>query len=1040
MHSSTSLDRAASHSQDKHTFTGLGWGMALCCFKSGSKLQCHSFSGVPPVSPNISQHCAHLKNQYLKQASAELSFSQEVLQQWGMPCVPYSQYNFDHIYNTENIISLPKSREFQARKAPKLKPLLSSSIMDLKSLPALQPTTKSVKTPKKRKLKRRPKKESSPSDSSARSSSSPAFEIMDSQSTILSNTPEWKLEQRDIWLKPAEREARGWENIVLKKLNKRTARWILNKRPPRPGVPPSKWQSFLRHQYDWSHIRDELSSASDLELLAQLEAEETAEFEGVEIVTSTQEEKKPELLLPVYFRIPAYLPLKKRPEITVGTNKTAEDIIAERSLFRAQPTQQWQQINPRAGEYAYATDNAFEQEIYFDLVQIIHQDGVGYDHILLENFNQYCKHLPTAFPRGPEEWNYEPRHLEAPRPQRGAFRWTALPTPAKDLLQLSQETLPVKPRRGRKDFVQKIEENVPWERQVLRNMLHEWKNAWILTAQWQDATVEGLLRNMNNVQDEIRIEAIITCATAAVERPRINVIKENKDNEENAQTQAIQEIPKELQPKLKEALTDKNASVRMAAAVCHYTIQAHDSQAQKIMQNALEVGNDADSWAAAQCLALDGIASFAVVKRILHQLFCRKDKETEEQTCLLLSHLSDKTVPSPPKVHRETTELCLISPQSLIHTLLAVELNSCQWEDRIVACRALSRISGRTVSQDLKQKLIQLMWNDWNWGVRQAAAQTLGQMKLGKEVHDKIRMMLGQGNSRDRVDALSLIGWLKLMTAKLLPDFLNCFSDDFVAVRREACLAAGALRIRDKMVYDSLLKLVQGDPYWKIKAFAIRALGMIGIVSPQLIDLLLWAIHYEEEPGVRVEACRSIIALQLQGDKIRDTFLDVLLLESHEAVLREVNDAMKTLNLQDEGNQEMLQEIKKKISELSQKNLIINKILKIEAIAETIRQETRYICLSGPRRGKPSVQLVDFFKDAFKDSDVPLTLSPSDTCDLEKALEPVWSPTPNAFSRSPIFDRKIPGRLTLNKRIKTTREKRIALGPFSKSQYSSKIE
>lgn len=33
-------------------------------------------------------------------------------------------------------------------------------------------------------------------------------------------------------------------------------------------------------------------------------------------------------------------------------------------------------------------------------------------------------------------------------------------------------------------------------------------------------------------------------------------------------------------------------------------------------------------------------------------------------------------------------------PQTLIHTMLAVELNSRQWKDRIVACRALSRIGG----------------------------------------------------------------------------------------------------------------------------------------------------------------------------------------------------------------------------------------------------------------------------------------------------------------------------------------------------------
>lgn len=33
-------------------------------------------------------------------------------------------------------------------------------------------------------------------------------------------------------------------------------------------------------------------------------------------------------------------------------------------------------------------------------------------------------------------------------------------------------------------------------------------------------------------------------------------------------------------------------------------------------------------------------------------------------------------------------------PQTLIHTMLAVELNSHQWKDRTIACRALSQIGG----------------------------------------------------------------------------------------------------------------------------------------------------------------------------------------------------------------------------------------------------------------------------------------------------------------------------------------------------------
>lgn len=110
------------------------------------------------------------------------------------------------------------------------------------------------------------------------------------------------LEEREGWLLPREREARAWEAIVLEKLNKRTARWIQSKRPLRPGASPNKWQSFLRQQYDWSHIRDELTSTSDLELLKELEEEETAEFEDRSVILPTEKKKEPELPLPVYYR------------------------------------------------------------------------------------------------------------------------------------------------------------------------------------------------------------------------------------------------------------------------------------------------------------------------------------------------------------------------------------------------------------------------------------------------------------------------------------------------------------------------------------------------------------------------------------------------------------------------------------------------------------------------------------------------------------------------------------------------------------------
>ncbi|XP_032338217.1 LOW QUALITY PROTEIN: HEAT repeat-containing protein 4 [Camelus ferus] len=973
----------------------LGWGMIL--YLKPRNKECSSISSVPPVLHFSPQRCAHVKSQYFKKAAANFSFSQEVVWQRGLPSVPYSQYSFDHLYNADNIIQPPQIRKARPEKPVSLKFLDSSG-------PSTRVTSQAMKMESAANLKKL--KKSKPG-SAVQEASGPLVlsPSRDPDMLDLSLSPDVTLEERGAWLPPPEKEARAWEAVVLEKLNKRTARWIQNKRPLRPGVSPSKWQSFLRQQYDWSHIRDELTSTSDLELLKQLEEEETAEFEDRSVILPTQE-KKPELLLPVYYRLPNYLPQVQTVETMPGNNKTAENIDVKGSAYQPSNQSYFRRVNPRAGKFAYSTDNTFEQEIYFDKVQVIHQIGAKRDQIFLENLNRYNKQLSKVFPETPERWTSQPVPEPPCRPVKGALRWTALPTPAKDLLlQVAEEDTPMKTRRLKKQ-AESLKENVTWELVALRRMLQEWRIAWALIIEWHYKTIEGLLQSLVDIHDDIRIQAIITCATAALERPRIAISQEDS---ESVKAPPIQGLPEVLQPALKAALCDKNANVRMAAAVCQYAVQSHNPLARDIMQTALLKGNSVDSWAAAQCLALEGAATYPVIKRILHQLFTRKDEDTEHQSCMLLSHLNGKT--------------------TLIHTMLAVELNSHQWKDRIVACRVLSRIGGN-VSLDMKHKLIQLMLSDWNKKVRHAAARALGQMNLGKEVHDTIRVKLGQGNPHERVEALSLIRGLKLMTAKLLPSFLNCFSDDFMAVRQAACLAAGALQIRDKMVLECLLNLTEKDPYWKIKAFAIRALGQIGQVSPQLTDLLLWAIHYEKSPGVRLEACRSIQALKLQGHRVRDTFLDVLLLEDHEAVLKEIHHTMKILNLENEGNQEMLQKIKNKIQTLSQKELLVQKIFKVETVIRKVKEEAKRVYLE-PKEGQKPLKLHTFLQEIFQD-EVVVPGRPSEFCDIEAVIKPVRPRTPNPWSQSPALglNTRSRGHSSLVKDLRTALEKRIAMGPF----------
>ncbi|XP_027425666.1 HEAT repeat-containing protein 4 isoform X2 [Zalophus californianus] len=943
----------------------LGWGMNFSHSKPGHE-ECASVSSVPPVFHFSPHRYAHLKNQYLKKAATNLTFSQEVVWQRGLPSTPYSQYNFDHLYKAGHIIPPPQISRARCKKPTGLKSLRSSG-------PLARITSQAVKTERSASLKKQLKESKPASVGQEKSCPLIPHSCRDSDMPGLSLSPDMNLEEREAWLPPPEKEARAWEAIVLEKLNKRTARWIQSKRPLRPGVSPNKWQRFLHQQYDWSHIRDELTSASDLELLKQLEEEETAEFEEESVILPTQEREKPELLLPVYYRLPNYLPQVQRAEAMPGNNETAEDIKAKKNICQPPKQSHFRQVNHRAGKFAYSTDNTYEQEIYFDQVPIIHQIGGKTDHIFLENLNCYKKQLSKVFPETPERWTSQPVPEAPCRPVKGAPRWTALPTPVRDLLpRVGEEDAAIKTRRQKKQK-ESLKEDVTWELVVLQRMLQEWKTAWALIIEWHHETIEGLLQRLVDVHDDIRIQAIITCATAAVERPRIATSQGDSDKE-TGKAPSVQDLPEVLQPALEAALCDKNANVRMAAALCQCAIQSHNSLAQDIMHSVLLKGNSVDSWAAAQCLALEGAATYPVIKRILQQLFSKKNDDTEYQSCMLLSHLSEKT--------------------------------------------------------DMKHKLIQMMLSDWNKEVRHAAAQALGRMSFGKEVYNTIRVKLSQGNFQERVEALSLIGGLKVMTARLLPSFLSCFSDDFMAVRRAACLAAGALQIRDKMVLECLLNLIQRDPYWKIKAFAIQALGQIGQVSPQLTDLLLWAIHYEESPGVRLEACRSILALHLHGDRVRDTFLDALLLENHEAVLKEIHQAMKILNLENEGNQEILQKIKNRIQTLSQKDLLTQKIFKMERVIGKVNEETKRVYLQ-PKEGQKPLKLHTFLQQTFQD-EVVIPRKPSEICDIKAVIKPVRPRTPNPWSQSPVVDlhTRSRGQLSSVKDLSTAREKRIMVGPF----------
>lgn len=60
------------------------------------------------------------------------------------------------------------------------------------------------------------------------------------------------------------------------------------------------------------------------------------------------------------------------------------------------------------------------------------------------------------------------------------------------------------------------------------------------------------------------------------------------------------------------------------------------------------------------------------------------------------------------------------------------------------------------------------------------------------------------------------------MTARLLPSYLKCFDDPYIAVRIATTETASKLELKDHDVLMKLLFLTEFDSNWKVKAHALK--------------------------------------------------------------------------------------------------------------------------------------------------------------------------------------------------------------------------
>ncbi|XP_077096022.1 HEAT repeat-containing protein 4 isoform X2 [Siphateles boraxobius] len=452
---------------------------------------------------------------------------------------------------------------------------------------------------------------------------------------------------------------------------------------------------------------------------------------------------------------------------------------------------------------------------------------------------------------------------------------------------------------------------------TLHYAVDKWRIACNVKLALQSVDIEGLKRPLSDPNYTVRQEAIITCASRAVNGPQ-EELHSGKAGQHSKEWK-LKAVPQELQALIVSALEDPVKTVQMAAAVCQYAMGTPNTHARDILQTTIKQG--ADSWVAAQCLAIDGDASQAVIQRLLSQHFLRDALSDQEQSMTLLSNISSKT--------------------TLVRSLLAEELNSVNWRTRVQACTIIAQLRSQ-INKDLCNKLIHMMWNDWSCAVRHAAALALSKLNVAREMHSELSAKLEEGPTAWRLEALILIGQLKIMTPKLLPTFLRCFNDDFVTVRKQACLTAASLMMEDQSVVDQLINLMQNEPIWEVKVEAINALKKIGWMNPAVQELLMWAVHHEEEPSVRIAACEALSTLDAKGPELQHFLQERYALEPNAEVQRHIKGLLKKHGYSLQGDESKIHEIKLQMELLCSKHIITQKVLLIEEMGK--QQQQKLFC------------------------------------------------------------------------------------------------
>ncbi|KND00404.1 uncharacterized protein SPPG_04727 [Spizellomyces punctatus DAOM BR117] len=196
------------------------------------------------------------------------------------------------------------------------------------------------------------------------------------------------------------------------------------------------------------------------------------------------------------------------------------------------------------------------------------------------------------------------------------------------------------------------------------------------------------------------------------------------------------------------------------------------------------------------------------------------------------------------------------------------------------------------------ETLLRLMWNDWNSTVRDAAAASLGRLGKGQHILDWIVGLLSSPDPLKRIDALKSLTRLGVVTENAVDKFLACFRDEFATVRVEACKLACILASGNRDLVNALLDCFD-DFDWRVRAYAVKAIGTTKNTDPQVHESLRCALYHDAHPSVRAEAIQSaqILGLLATSKDLQEAVFTLMETDASPAVRTESEKALITLGL-----------------------------------------------------------------------------------------------------------------------------------------------